>query len=954
MYQKITTRLAQPIVEQPRNRKGVRAIRSSGTPVFTKQFAGASAAYSLRRLGSGPVVRLRRAGDSTESDFTASELTGSVTGSELVTNGDFATDSDWTKGSPWSISGGQAIATSGSGAGYLQTDYNITPADWYLVEVDIQSISSSYIQIYVPWSGGRQNRGSISTAGVHRVLCKSDSTSFDFSLRAVDATNAVINSVSVKPYTPTVAEAWSITNPLASTTADSTATTWYDQSGSGNDATQTTLDAQPKLITAGVTETENGKPTLVFDDSSLGVAGTALSLERHDSFFVMRSSKTNFVTYAQVSGNGGGNMWVANTGNPSTSVTFRSGSPTLFVDGVQPTQATRGDVHTALGTGEQLLSTTIGADTSLWTDTNIGQFPNYPLFGSSDLNGNVQELVVYPSDQSANRVSIEENVSDAYSMPYPTQSLVSQNMPSPAGAYSLRSLTGSESEKVVRLRRGSDSTERDFTANELISQIGDELVTNGGFDGSDGWGLSGSGAGNAPEITGGEAVWDGTQTAYSAILSDYSLEQKKYIVKFDITCSNYSVFYLQFSSTGIPMNQLGITSGGSYELFMDFTEANVNRFRFYTSEAGVTATVDNVSVKEATPSVAEAWVHENGLTLSRGVSFGRLDLTFSNATATTWYDQSNEDSGKEIVGTGGSLVESDWILNGPNAVFSNGQIDLYRDDERLDLAEPDGKATYVGTPIKAGRTYATEITYGYNGTDIGGYMIQVGDDSYALWTSGYQDLTPTVDGTVVFQKKNSKDSHITITALSVRDVTNDATQTTIDAQPILIQAGVTQTDNGKPALVFDGVNDGLASSYSGDATATFVIVANRGSGNNRLFAHGGSAAKNGIYRTFPHGATILNNGGSVLTNAVGGTSGSQALIFALNDGSGAGEVSENGGAVTSGALGTSGMAELSIGGSISGINGINSYYQELIFYPSDQSATRTIIETNINNHFNIY
>jgi hypothetical protein len=42
-------------------------------------------------------------------------------------------------------------------------------------------------------------------------------------------------------------------------------TTWYDQSGNGRNATQTTAINQPKIVNAGSVITYNGKPTMTFD-----------------------------------------------------------------------------------------------------------------------------------------------------------------------------------------------------------------------------------------------------------------------------------------------------------------------------------------------------------------------------------------------------------------------------------------------------------------------------------------------------------------------------------------------------------------------------------------------------------------------------------------------------------------------------------------------------------------
>jgi len=54
--------------------------------------------------------------------------------------------------------------------------------------------------------------------------------------------------------------------------------TWYDQSGNGYHATQTTALNQPKIVAAGVVNTENGKPVINSDSkwlSNSAVSGNA-------------------------------------------------------------------------------------------------------------------------------------------------------------------------------------------------------------------------------------------------------------------------------------------------------------------------------------------------------------------------------------------------------------------------------------------------------------------------------------------------------------------------------------------------------------------------------------------------------------------------------------------------------------------------------------------------------
>jgi trimeric autotransporter adhesin len=62
-------------------------------------------AYTTSTYNTGWMVGDTKLATLSDTDDT------NVTGSQLVTNGDFATDSDWTKGAGWAISGGEATFT---------------------------------------------------------------------------------------------------------------------------------------------------------------------------------------------------------------------------------------------------------------------------------------------------------------------------------------------------------------------------------------------------------------------------------------------------------------------------------------------------------------------------------------------------------------------------------------------------------------------------------------------------------------------------------------------------------------------------------------------------------------------------------------------------------------------------------------------------------------------------
>lgn len=60
-------------------------------------------------------------------------------------------------------------------------------------------------------------------------------------------------------------------------------TTWYDQSGNNRNATQSTALNQPRIVTDGVVQTRNGRPTIVFDGAGQHLANPNAALMRNVS-----------------------------------------------------------------------------------------------------------------------------------------------------------------------------------------------------------------------------------------------------------------------------------------------------------------------------------------------------------------------------------------------------------------------------------------------------------------------------------------------------------------------------------------------------------------------------------------------------------------------------------------------------------------------------------------------
>ena len=187
---------------------------------------------------------------------------------------------------------------------------------------------------------------------------------------------------------------------------------------------------------------------------------------------------------------------------------------------------------------------------------------------------------------------------------------------------------------------------------------------------------------------------------------------------------------------------------------------------------------------------------------------------------------------------------------------------------------------------------------------------------------------------------------------------NNAVQETQDSQPKIYDGSAVITENGKPALDFDGTM-GLAVNLTATFTNIGIWSVHAGTDGSMFGSYPGSSPRHFVGHSMQSGfyrSRIRNTAKAMRTVDVGATSDTQVLQHMHYDQSNLG-VSIDGETLqtitsTIGDIATSTNGFV-IGGTPDNLS-LNGSLQELLVWNADQSSNRTSIETNINNHYSIY
>jgi len=451
--------------------KGCNIVLASIAPsLLLDTYTGAAVAYSLRQLRTaytGAAIRVRRSSDNAEQDIN-------FVGGDLDTTSmiNFVGQNLWTYSEEWDqiVWFKSQLNTTGTPS-YI--DVETAPDSTLTADKIIENTISSthltsrqllvtsgityYVSIYLK-SGGRDAKvtSAISSLATYEV--------------DVDLTNGTLsnNTFPITPLLESVGNGWyrlkfqvtaantqtrtvmsiitmngTSTNYLGDGTSgvyvwgaqvnnngqympyykteatanngDAYITTWYDQSGNANDATQATAASQAQIVSSGavITDPNTGKISSTWtSDRYTLTTGISPNTQYLSIGVVNRTTNTGGINQlGRSSAIGGINgqqplFWFATTGN------LRSDMSTGLVHGtntstgvfIMTSEKNASNLKTAYLNGSALVTTATEAPSA---------GSNLDVFGQAGSNytfGRYAEYIYWDSEQSANRTAIEDNI----------------------------------------------------------------------------------------------------------------------------------------------------------------------------------------------------------------------------------------------------------------------------------------------------------------------------------------------------------------------------------------------------------------------------------------------------------------------------------------------------------------------------------------------------------------
>ena len=194
---------------------------------------------------------------------------------------------------------------------------------------------------------------------------------------------------------------------------------WYDQSGNGNnDALQNSASKQPQIVSSGSVINENGNISVKFNGTTDWVKNQLSVGPTVTSFAVSKIVDEFDFNFIYDSFGAGGRIRL---GLRNSKVYFADNGEGTFAEATTPSNGLQNLFFTKHTNSD--VSISVNNDTlKTLASTNFYANSQYWVIGARNdgadhfLEGTIQELILYPSDQTANRAGIESNINNHYTI----------------------------------------------------------------------------------------------------------------------------------------------------------------------------------------------------------------------------------------------------------------------------------------------------------------------------------------------------------------------------------------------------------------------------------------------------------------------------------------------------------------------------------------------------------
>ena len=201
---------------------------------------------------------------------------------------------------------------------------------------------------------------------------------------------------------------------------DAYVSTWFDQSGNSRNFTQSTFANMPKIVSSGSTITQNNKPIVEFDGTTRYMDLAAQQTFSDEFFMTFAIRPTSNANAYGVLLNGQG------TADNRVRV-YENGTTEIRVKGTSFTQPLGWNIGTytnyTIERGASDVIKQYSYGTIHETDNDVNDWAllfrvggNKNLDAIQSLHAQVSEMIFWNTDESANRVGIEENIRAFYSI----------------------------------------------------------------------------------------------------------------------------------------------------------------------------------------------------------------------------------------------------------------------------------------------------------------------------------------------------------------------------------------------------------------------------------------------------------------------------------------------------------------------------------------------------------